>query len=169
MNLYEICAELRALENAAEDDMYIDPETGELIDMETALERLTISKENKIENIALWVRNLAADVTAIDSEIKRLQSRKRTAETKAERLKGYLISSLTREDGTTEKVKTPRVSVSVRNNKPSLFCDEAILPKEFLVASISYRADKDQIREVLSRGIDVPGAHMQQSRSVIIR
>ena len=49
MTLYEIDAALAAL---------MDPETGEIADI-AAFEQLQMDRQTKIENVALWRKNLA--------------------------------------------------------------------------------------------------------------
>ena len=170
MRLYEICAELRALENAAEDDMYIDPETGEVMDFKTALEKLTLDKRVKLENIAIWYKNLASDAAAMKIEEDNLSKRRKAVEGKMDSLKGYLMAALTREDGTVEKFASPRAAITIRRNAPSVAIhDEALLPREFLSEKVTVSVDKKSLGEVLKRGIEVPGAHLEQSRSVMIK
>ena len=170
MQLYEICAELRALENAAEDGMYIDPETGELMDFATALEKLTLDKRAKLENIAIWYKNLASDAAAMKIEEDNLSKRRKAVEGKMESLKGYMMAAMMREDGSFEKFASPRAAITIRRNAPSVAIhDEALLPREFLVEKTTVSVDRVRLGEVLKRGIDVPGAHLEQSRSVMIK
>ena len=44
----------------------LDPETGEIID--DRISELLMEKEQKLENIALWIKNLQADVQMFKSE-----------------------------------------------------------------------------------------------------
>ena len=80
MTIYEIDARMAGL---------IDPETGELLDYE-AFASLQMEREAKIENMALWYKDLTAEAKAIREEEKALAERRKSAENKAERLKGYL-------------------------------------------------------------------------------
>lgn len=170
MNLYQINAEIEQLENAAEDGLLIDEETGELMTLEQALDQLHMMKTEKVENIALFIRNLDAESVALKAEEERFAKRRKAAEAKSERLRAYLLSALTKEDGTTEKVKTTRVNVSVRLSGPSVvFTDETLLPMEFKIQKIEVKPDKASIKEVLMRGIEVPGAKLERGRSVIIK
>ena len=170
MNLYEICAELRALENAAEDGLYIDPETGELMDFATALEKLALDKRVKLENIAILYKNLASDAAAMKIEEENLSKRRKVIEGKMDSLKGYLMAALMREDGTCEKFASPRAAITIRRNAPSVAIhDEALLPREFVAEKTTVTVDRKSIAEALKRGIEVPGAHLEQSRSVMIK
>jgi hypothetical protein len=59
MTLYEIDDAILAC---------VDPETGEIINPE-ALTALQMEREKKLENVALWVKDLKAEAEAIGNEI----------------------------------------------------------------------------------------------------
>lgn len=169
MTLYDIDAQIAALDGAAEDDMLIDAETGELISVSQALDALRMEREAKLENVACWVKNLSAEADAIREEENRLIKRRKSAETKAANLKAWLLAAMTREDGTTDKLKTGRVMVSVKKNPPSTVVDDDLLPSTYKVAKITYQANKDLIKRELLAGGEVPGAHLEYGRSVVIK
>ena len=169
MTLYDIDAQIAALEDAAEDDMLIDAETGELISVSQALDALRMARDEKIENVACWVKNLSAEADAIREEENRLIKRRKAAETKAANLKSWLLAAMTREDGTTDKLKTGRVMVSVKKNPPSTVVDDDLLPSTYKVAKITYQANKELIKRELLAGGEVPGAHLEYGRSVVIK
>lgn len=169
MTLYDIDAQIAALDGAAEDDMLIDEETGELISVSQALDALRMEREAKLENVACWVKNLSAETDAIREEENRLAKRRKAAETKAANLKSWLLAAMTREDGTTDKLKTGRVMVSVKRNPPSTVVDDELLPSTYKVAKITYQANKELIKRELLSGGEVPGAHLEYGRSVIIK
>lgn len=169
MTLYDIDAQIAALDGAAEDDMLIDEETGELISVAQALDALRMEREAKIENVACWVKNLSAEADAIREEENRLVKRRKAAETKAANLKAWLLAAMTREDGTTDKLKTGRVAISVKRNPPSTVVDDALLPSSYKVAKITYQPNKELIKRELLAGGEVPGAHLEYGRSVIIK
>ena len=169
MTLYDIDAQNAALENASEDDMIIDEETGELGSVVQALDALRMAREEKLENVACWVKNLSAEADAIREEENRLIKRRKSAETKAARLKAWLLAAMTREDGTTDKIKTGRVSISVKRNPPSTVVDDDLLPSTYKVAKITYQANKELIKRELLAGGEVPGAYLEYGRSVVIK
>ena len=169
MTLYDIDAQIAALDGAAEDDMLIDAETGELISVSQALDALRMEREAKLENVACWVKNLSAESEAIREEENRLAKRRKAAETKAANLKAWLLAAMTHEDGTTDKLKTGRVMVSVKRNPPSTVVDDALLPSTYKVAKITYQANKELIKRELLAGGEVPGAHLEYGRSVVIK
>ena len=169
MTLYDIDAQIAALEDAAEDDMLIDAETGELISVAQALDALRMEREAKLENVACWVKNLSAEADAIREEENRLVKRRKAAEMKAANLKSWLLAAMTREDGTTDKLKTGRVAISVKRNPPSTVVDDELLPSTYKVAKITYQPNKEMIKRELLSGGEVPGAHLEYGRSVVIK
>ena len=169
MTLYDIDAQIAALEDAAEDDMLIDAETGELISVSQALDALRMERGAKLENVACWVKNLCAEADAIREEESRLVKRRKAAETKAANLKAWLLAAMTREDGTTDKLKTGRVSISVRRNPPTTICDDDLLPWSYKTVKQVISPDKAAIKAALLAGQEVPGAHLEYGRSVIIK
>lgn len=153
MTLYEIDAAMQEC---------IDPETGE-VDADR-IEALAMEKDKKIENIALWIINIKADVETAKAEIDRLTTLKRTAENKAESLKNLLQYTL---NG--EKFKTGRCSINYRKSTSVVIDNEDLLPMDF--KKVSYTPDKKLLKEFWAKheGIDVPGAHLQDNVSVIIK
>ena len=169
MNIWEIDKAMREIEALEEDEELIDLDTGEVISVTDALEKLEMARETKIENAAMMVKNLSAEAAAIKAEEKKLAKRRKHIENKAESVRQYLISAMTREDGTLEKFKTARAAVTVKWNNPRVvISDEALLPEVFFREIIDRKPDKEQIKEVLSRGIEVPGAALERGRSVMI-
>lgn len=170
MTLYEIDSRIAQLENAMEDGMVINEETGELLRVEEVLDNLQMAFEKKAEHIACWIKNLTAESTAIRAEEEALSKRRKAAEKKAERLRGYLLACMVRPDGTSAKVSGARCAVSIRKNPPSAVVDDdVLLPDRYKVRKITIVPDKAMIRERLIAGEEIPGAHLEQSRSVMIK
>ena len=106
MKLYEINAQLEALLEQ------VDPETGELTCDLDALEELAVAREEKLEGLALYCKNLSAEAEAIRSEEKTLAERRKVAENKAARAKAFLADQLAG-----EKFQTAKVAVNYRTSK----------------------------------------------------
>lgn len=170
MSLYQINQEIERLENAVEDGILIDEETGELLTIEDALNQLHMERTEKIENIALWCKNLASDVAVLKAEEDNLAKRRKAAEAKQARLKAYLMSALIHEDGSADKFRSARATVSIRANAPSVvISDQTLIPSEFMIRKVEVVPDKASMKEVLQRRIEIPGAHLERGRSVIIK
>lgn len=155
MNIYEI-------EQAITD--LVDPETGEIADFE-ALDALSMARDEKIENIALWIKNLAAESKAIREEEKSLAERRRAAETKADSLQRYLDRIL---DG--NKFSTPKVAISYRKSKAVEIADEEAFVKAgaYLVPQ-DPKIDKKAISEALKNGTVIAGAELVERNNMQIK
>jgi hypothetical protein len=160
MTLYEI-------DKAIEDAFYsaVDPDTGEIINDEAleALNELEEARNVKIENIALFIKNLDAEASAIKAEEERLRSRRTTTENRVKWLKDYLNNML---DG--EKFKSPRCSVSFRNTKAVNITDAALIPHKYLIPQ-EPKIDKREISAALKAGEIIDGAELEDRRSIVIK
>lgn len=140
----------------------IDEETGEITDIE-ALNALQIERDTKIENIALWIKNLKADVEMFKAEKQAFEEKQRRAEKKAESLKNYLIGAL---DG--QKFKTARVECSYRSSESVNVTDITIIPTEYLRFA-EPTADKTAIKAAIKAGKEIAGAEIVTKSNLLIK
>lgn len=154
MKLYEIDVQIL--------ECCIDQETGEIIDAEK-LEALQVEREQKIENVALWIKNLTAEITAYKAEKMAFAERQKKAEEKAESLKKWLADAL---GGT--NFKTTKAAVSFRKTQSVQVSDIWALGEEF-VKYADPTPDKNAIKAALKAGQEVNGAELIESISVSIK
>ena len=158
MKLYEI-------ENAILD--CIDLETGEVIDTER-LDALHMECDAKIENVALWIKDLKAEAEAIKAEKMALAERQKVAENKAESLKNWLAYAL---DG--QKFSTARCAISFRKTEKVEISDVGMirLMKEHdeLLTYKDPEPNKTAIKQALKDGLTVQGVQLVQNMSTIIK
>lgn len=161
MNLYEIDQQILAL---------VDPETGEILDYE-AFSDLKMAREEKIEGMALWHKNLTAEAAAIKAEEANLATRRKALEKKAESLKQYLSEIL---EGV--KFSTARVACSFRKSKSVEILDEAAFIQkmqesqhfEYLKFSPP-TVNRTEITNAIKDGKEVPGAQLIEKNSLSIK
>ena len=152
-NLYEIDRNLTSL---------VDEETGEILDFE-AFEELQLERETKLENIALWIKNLNADAATYKAEKQAFEEKQKRAERKAESLKTYLSTFL---NG--EKFKTARVDCFFKKSESVNVIDMSQLPSEFLKYS-EPTADKTAIKAAIKEGKEVAGAEILVKNNLQIK
>lgn len=140
----------------------VDLETGEIIDIEQ-LHALQMEREQKIESVALWYKNLLSDAAAYKAEKDAFAEKERKAKEKAERLKLWLGDAL---QG--EKYSSARVSVTFRNSSSVVVDDVLNLPPRF-VRFKDPEADKVAIKEAIKNGEEVNGARIESKQSIIIK
>ena len=161
MTIYEIDSRMAGL---------IDPATGELLDYE-AFASLQMEREAKIENMALWYKDLTAEAKAIREEEKALAERRKSAENKAERLKGYLDEALAG-----ESYKSAKVAVSYRRSKAVELADESAVINELessgrgdCIYYTAPRVNKVALARLLKDGGAVPGAELVERNNIQVR
>lgn len=139
----------------------MDEETGEII--EGAMEELELDNIQKAENIALSIKNDTAMAKALKEEIDKLTQRLRTCNNGIDSKKKYLPYLLG-----DKKLKTARVSVSYRNSESVTIDDLGSLTEEYIRIP-EPQADKTAIKKAIKAGKEVTGAHLETSKSVIVR
>lgn len=163
-SLYEINSEILACLEA------VDVETGELLEWER-LEELQVEKEQKLEGVALYIKDLLGDADKIKAEEKALAERRKAKEAKADRLKEYLTNAL---DG--QKLETPRVRLSFRASTGVEINDELALltwlEKNHQDQCIKYKMpeiSKSEVGKLLKAGQEMPGAALVERSNLQMR
>ena len=153
-NLYEI--DLGILE-------CLDAETGEIIDPER-LDALFMERNQKIENVALWVKNLLSDAEAIKAEKEALADREAKCRKKADDLKIWLAKAL---EG--QKFNTARCAVSFRKSTRLEVLDPDSIPAELMVETITTKPDATRIKALLKEGNLVGGCRLVENLNTQIK
>jgi hypothetical protein len=153
MNLFEIDSALQQC---------FDAETGEILNPES-LEALSMEREQKIENIALWIKDLEAEAQALKAEKQAFEERQKAAERKAASLKKYLLSALGGEN-----FKTIKAAVTFRKSQKVEVPDVYKLNENFVRYS-EPTADKAAIKKAIQAGQTVEGATLVESLSISVK
>ena len=149
----------------------VDTETGEILDTKK-LDALQMEREDKLEGVALWIKDLRAEAWAVKEEADKLLARKRALDNKIAALKSWLLIAL---DG--QKLKTPRCSVYYTHTpKLSVEDEEKLIgflktldePERFLRFK-EPELKRDDIKKALKDGTIIPGASLEETESVVIK
>lgn len=140
----------------------VDMETGEIIDVER-LGQLQLAREDKVEGIALWIKNLLSDANAIKEEEGKLAQRRKVNENKAKNLKEYLSKFL---NG--QKFKTPKVSISYRKSESVEVSDISKLDDDYLKFA-EPTVDKAKVKKALKAGTVLQGISLIENQNIQIR
>jgi hypothetical protein len=139
-----------------------DAETGEITDI-TRFEDLQLEREQKLENIACWIKNLEADAEALKAQKMAFAERQKETENKAERLRNYLQYALQNTN-----FKTVNVEVKFRKTQKVEVPDVYKLDENFLKYS-EPTADKTAIKKAIQDGQAVEGATLIENISMSIK
>ena len=158
--LYEINADLEALLSN------IDEETGELLIDTDALDALLMERTDKLEGVALSVKNINAEIAAIKAEETALADRRKRLEKQRDGRTEYLVHAL---NG--EKLETAKVEISYRKSK-SVEIDEAVFwqhPDAAYLRVKDQEIDKKAITDALKSGAVIPGATLIEKQNISIK
>lgn len=157
MNLYEIDAEIM-------DCVLVDEETGEVIGIdEDRINRLQLMKEDKIQGLALYYKNLSADAAAYKAEKDNFAKRERVAKNKAESIKSYLNAVLSG-----EKFRTNKVDITYRRSETVVVDDMAKVDKQYLKYA-EPAVDKTAAKKAIKAGENVSGLHIEEKQNIQIK
>ena len=149
----------------------VDIETGEILDAEK-LNALQMERDDKLEGVALWVKDLTAEANAVKEEADKLLARKRSLDNKITAIKSWLLIAL---DG--GKLKTARCNVYQTHSQRVTVEDEEAL-MEFIYSLnapstfLRYpepELRKDELKKALKNGATIPGASLEETESVVIK
>lgn len=154
MKLYEIDEEILAC---------VDAESGEILD-EERFAALQMERDTKIENVALWIKNLKSDLVALEAERKAFQDREKSCKAKIASLQNWLSFAL---NG--QKFSSPKVAVSFRRTESVEIVEASLIPEQYMSEKVEVAPDKVAIKDAIKRGESVAGAMLVQNQSVQIK
>lgn len=120
----------------------------------------------KCDNIGAILRTLELEADAVTFEMERLKAKREALNNNRERLRRYAQFEM--EQMGMDKCKGQRFFLSIQTSPPKVCVDdEQKLPEDFWKEVRS--VDKAAIAEALKAGTDVPGAHLEQGRSLRVK
>lgn len=142
----------------------IDPETGE-VDAETLM-ALQMARDEKIENVALYIKDLEAQIKALKAEEDALKSRREKKVGTIERLKVWLMSAL---NG--QRFETARCDVRFRRTPSVEIFDVKLIPDEYMryKPAPDPEPDKVKIKKALAQGEKIAGVGLTEGLSCTIK
>ena len=163
MKLYEITNEFEYIFNDVD-------ETGEVTQaMFDAMDGLKEEFENKAISVASYIKNIEAEEEAIKQAMDGMKKRRDALKNKAESLTDYLLESFGKM-GVNEINTSPYFKIRVKKCPVSVdVFDDLALPDEYLREKVVTSIDKIKLKEVLSEGVEVPGACLQRRTKLEIK
>lgn len=147
MRLYDIAQDyLEVIEGG----FIFNEETGELLFDSDNLDELKAELDQKLENCALYIKNLESDIKAISDEMEKLKQRRDQKKKKVEKLKDYVVMVMMMSD--IKKLDTPRVALSTRKSSYVEVYDEQklrqICPEAFVTQEP--KLSKTELKKILT-------------------
>lgn len=160
MTLYEINEEYRRVLETIEVN-----EDGEIIGVE-ALEEIEGKIEEKLEAIAVIIKEKEADKAGYKAEADRISKNIKSIDRSIEWLKDYAKSGLKMLD--IKKLETAKAKLSIRNSESVEIDDLTAIPTTYMRIKTTEEADKVAIKKALKDGAVISGAHLVTKENVQI-
>ena len=158
MKLYEINQEIFNILNN------IDEETGEISDDQfNQLSELKLAREEKIENTALYLKNIKAEIEAVKAEKDKFAKRQKALENSFESGKNYLKYEL---HG--EKYKSIKNNIYYGSSESVKITNEELVPENYLIPQ-EPKIDRNAIKNALKAGESINGAELKKNEYIVIR
>lgn len=156
--LYKLSEQHRELqEMVSSGDMTLD-------DLKDTFEGLEGEFNEKAVSLIHVVNNMSSDTTEIDTEIKRLQGRKKAITNKQDNMREYLRTNM--EASGITKIECPLFSISLAKGRDTVVIeDDQKIPDELIDVSVVQKPDKREILAKLKAGEEVPGCRIEKSKS----
>lgn len=160
MNLHQLTGQWLQIQEMIDEGAEIEALTDTLEAIEEAI-------DSKAVGVAHVIKNNEVSINVIKEEKKRLDARLKSYNNSNDRLKEYLQQSL--ELAEKQKIKTPTMTVSIRNNAPSLYIEESAQIPEMYYKHSEPTLQRKELLDAVKRGIQIEGVSLKQSKGVSIR
>jgi hypothetical protein len=163
MQLFKITQEFENVFNEVDENGEMSPEMLEHLDA------LQEDFENKAVNVATYIKNLEAEEAAIAQAMEDMKTRKTRLSKQAASLSDYLQHHMQRLS--IKEIKTcPYFKIRIKQCPASVdVLSEDDIPAEFWREKVTTTIDKMRLKEVLSEGVEVPGACIQRRLKLEIK
>ena len=168
MKLYEIDESIRDMYDLlSEGVMAFENADGEYEYIEDTLNKLHLDRKKKLENIALLIEEIETGAETLSERAKSLTERAKAEAARADRLRKYVIGSMSAFGDKRIDGELCRMTVSTRK---SVSTDNAILPAEYWRTKPAVQeVDKVKIADALKAGKEINGAWFEEKSYLTIK
>lgn len=146
----------------------INAETGEMTEDKNQLaiwnQELAQDLKNKSANIIAVVRNQELTIEALDTEIERLKTLKKSKENQLNRFKEYLKNVMLVNQ--IEKIDTVLGTIKFTKSTSTEIYDESLIDKKFIEIITTEKISKEKIKSALKADEEVQGARLVVNKNL---
>ena len=160
--MYQLTEQFKGLQSLI-DEGEIDAET-----LQDTLDGLNTDIKAKGQDVLHFLANLAGDINAYDSEIKRMTARKKSLQSHHDWLKEYLRTNMI--DTGITKIVCPIFTATLRKAgvKAEIY-NEKVLPTKYqTLIPASWSINLNQITKDLKAGIEIEGAKLVDAKQGLV-
>ena len=166
-NLNLIKYELKEINNIAN---FLDSENNELDEktINDTKESVELLLEEKSEQLELILKELEVKEEKCKEIADFYAKKAKYANEKKKMLKELILGAMQKLG--TKKIETATGTFTIRNNTPSLIIeDENLIPQKFITHISSIKIEKNEIKNEIKKGIDIPGVHLEVNQSLLVK
>jgi hypothetical protein len=161
VKLHEITEQFRELQTLADSE-----DADFAIAVRDTLHGIEAEFQEKAKAVAAVALNFDASITAIDTELARLQERKLAISNRQEKFKSYIRENM--EACGISKISCPLFTITLAQGRESVVIDnEDAIPDELMSVKTEIKPDKKAIAERIKAGDQIEGAHLERGKSSI--
>ncbi|MBX4189694.1 siphovirus Gp157 family protein [Candidatus Parcubacteria bacterium] len=150
-----------------------NPETGEIDEeIDRQISAISETADNKCISVTKWIKHLEAERKQIEFVKQEIAKRESAYDKEIAKQMQYLENNMKRCN--IKEIKCPYFTIKLKENPYSTeILDEAVIPEKFMrtkeIVKTEIKPDKNAIKEeVLSTGIQVPGASVERKTKIVI-
>ena len=144
-----------------------DPETGELIGVET-FDALALDTQEKLIDCSCAVANFDGLVDQLDEQIKALQARKKAVQKISDHVKERVVDAM--EVLGIKSITAAPVKISLRASTSVEVFDESMVPINFkYIPPVEPKISKTAINQAIKAGQEVPGARLVKKNNLLVK
>ena len=166
MNFYDVTKDY--IEKMEYLELGINAETGEMSEDKNQLaiwnQELTQDLKNKSANIIAVVRNQELTIEALDTEIDRLKTLKKSKENQLNKFKDYIKNVMLVNQ--IEKIDTVLGTIKFTKSTSTEIYDESLIDKKFIEIVTTEKISKEKIKSALKAGEEVQGARLVVNKNL---
>jgi len=123
--------------------------------------------KRQVDNVGLTIDRLESLHDFYTKKILALNRVLSSIETAKERLEKNVMESI--QSSNLEAIRGHHIEMKLRNNPPSVdIYDQSLIPEQFIEITMTSKIKKNDIKDALKNGCEVPGARLLSRRSLKI-
>lgn len=166
-NLSLIKYELKEINNIVK---FLDSENNELDEktINDTKESVGLLLKEKSNQLELILKDLESKEEKCKEIADFYAKKAKQANEKRKALKELIITTM--KGLGTKRLETETGTFTIKNNTPSLKIDnEDLIPQKFVNYIQTRKIEKNEIKKEIKNGVEIPGAHLETSQSLLIR
>lgn len=168
MSLYTISSDILKLQQMVERWEEQEEWEGKVeIDFVKLFNQIQDDFSAKLSNCVKYLINQESKADALDTEIKRLQSLKKSYQNKADSMKNNIDTILRLQ--WIDKIETDIAKLSYRASEWVVVTDASLIPDDYKITKTETNISISLIKDAIKKGKEVPGAIIEQRQNLQIK